>query len=206
MDMKTQSLPEIRIKYAWLLAENTSTALMDYYDKGGKLRGFEEYEAIAAQYAEWWLPYEKNILTAMQEATGLTFKQNVINVYVAPFFYAFSEPLVLGVQFDSREKLVCNLTHELIHRLLMDNTTHDDSRTYDEWTSLFGERSPTELVHIPVHAIMHEIFIDKIGEPEFLTQEVLDEGDYRASWQYVQQHTYMKITKDLRNLYAGGAI
>ena len=198
--------PEIRIKYAWLLAENTSPAMMDYYDKGGKLRSFEEYEAIAAQYAEWWSPYEERILSAMHEATGLTFKQNVIDVYVAPFFYAFSEPLVLGVQFDSQQKLVCNLTHELVHRLLMDNTTHDDSQTYDEWTNLFGERSFNELVHIPVHAIMHEVFIDKISEPVFLEQEVLGDKDYKASWDYVQQRTYQRITKDLRGLYEVGEI
>lgn len=199
--MKIVDLPEIRIKYGFLLAENTTTPMMDYYDKGGTLRSFEEYEAIAAQYTEWWKPYEDKILSAMHDVTGLVFKQNVINVYVAPFFYAFSEPLVLGVQFDSQEKLVCNLTHELIHRLLMDNTTHDDTKSYEEWTSMFGVHNPVTLIHIPVHAIMHEIFIDKIVTPEFLEQEVLGSGDYRESWDYVRQHSYLEITKKLRDLY-----
>ena len=195
------TLPEIRIKYAWLLAEKTATPMLDYYDKGSNLRSFEEYEVIAAQYQEWWRPYEHKVLTALCDATGLRYKPNVIDVYVAPFFYAFSDPLVLGVKFDSQQKLVCNLTHELTHRLLMDNTTHDDNKTIDEWTHAFGERDFVELVHIPVHALMHYVFIDVLDEPALLECEVLGTEPYKNSWEYVQTHDYDKIIKQLQQIY-----
>ena len=193
--------PEIRIKYAWLLTQNTWQPMMEYYDKGGKLRTDDEYESIAKQYQEWWQPYEKQILEAMCETLGLEFKQNVIDVHVAPFFYAFSDPLVLGVQFDTQEKLVVNLTHELTHRLLMDNTTHDDERNIDEWTDLFGEHERVTLVHIPVHAVLHKVFINALEHPDMLDAEVRTSKAYADSWAYVEKHGYEKITTQLQDLY-----
>lgn len=195
------NLPEIRIKYGWLLTENTWRPMMDYYDKGGTMRSYEEYESYATQYREWWRPYEKRILDAMTEILGLEFKQNVIDVYVAPFFYSFSDPLVLGVQFDTKEKLVLNLTHELIHKLLMDNTTHDDSNTVDEWAALFGEHEFETLIHIPVHAVLHAIFIDIVKHPEMLDEEIRDKDTYRASWEYVEKNDYKSIVSQLKNAY-----
>lgn len=193
--------PEIRIKYAWLLTQNTWQPMMDYYDKGGVLRTDDEYEAYVKQYQEWWRPYEKQILEAMCETLGLEFKQNVIDVHVAPFFYAFSDPLVLGVQFDTQEKLVVNLTHELTHRLLMDNTTHDDEKTIDEWTDLFGEHERVTLVHIPVHAVLHKVFIDVVKRPDMLDAEVRTSKAYADSWAYVEKHGYEKIVTQLHAQY-----
>jgi len=193
--------PEIRIKYAWLLTENTWQPMMDFYDKGGKLRDFEEYESIADQYRKWWQPYEKQILEAMCETLNLEFKQNIIDVHIAPFFYAFSEPLVLGVVFDTKQKLVLNLTHELVHKLLLDNTTHDDTKTFEEWTELFGEMEFETLVHIPVHAMLHRIFIDILEQPELLQNEVLETKTYKDSWNYVQQHGYKAIIEKLKTIY-----
>lgn len=193
--------PEIRIKYAWLLTENTWRPMMDYYDKGGTMRDSEEYERYVEEYKKWWQPYEKQILEAMCETLNLEFKPNVIDVHVAPFFYAYSEPLVLGVQFDTQEKLVLNLTHELIHKLLMDNTTHDDSRTTEEWTELFGKHDFVTLVHIPVHAVLHKIFIDIIKRPDMLDAEVRDMKTYEDSWTYVEKHGYNKIVDKLKKLY-----
>lgn len=195
-------IPEIRIEYGWLLTDNIAEPMLAYYDPGSKLREFEEYEAIAAQYAEWWKPHEQKILAAMCEVTGLEFKQNIIDVYVVPFMYAFSDPLVLGVKHESEEKLVSVLTHELIHRLLTDNTTHDDKKTLDEWTELFGEHDFVTLVHIPVHAVMHEIFLEKFDMPKYLEQEVIKKKSYRDSWEYVQNYGYANITQRLRGLYA----
>jgi len=197
----SKHLPEIRIKYAWLLTQQVAEPMLAYYDPDSKLRERKEYEAIAAQYEKWWMPHEQRILEAMHEVTGLTFKQNVIDVHVAPFFYAFSSPLVIGVQFQSQQKLVSTLTHELVHRLLMDNVSHDDSNTIDEWTQLFGERDFVELVHIPVHSVMHEVFIDKLSEPLFLKSEGLEHASYRNSWKYVEEQGYQAINKKLRNLY-----
>lgn len=174
---------------------------MDYYDKGGKMRSDAEYRAIAAQYHEWWQPYEKQILQGLCDTLGLEFKPNIIDVYVTPFFYAFSDPLVVGVIFKTQEKLVQTLTHELAHRLLMDNTTHDDSKTLDEWTELFGEHEKVTLVHIPVHAMLHKIFIDIVKRPEMLEEEVRKQKAYADSWDYVEKHGYETIIKKLKTLY-----
>jgi hypothetical protein len=201
MNSKMPNLPEIRIKYAWLLTQNTWRPMMDYYDKGGKLRSEDEYETIAKQYQKWWRPYEKQILQAMYDVLKLEFKPNVIDVHVAPFFYAFSSPLVLGVQFDTQEKLILNLTHELLHKLFMDNTTHDDQKNLDEWTELFGEHEFVTLVHIPVHAMLHKIFIDIIERPDMLNEEVRTSKTYRDSWNYVEKNGYKKLVEKLQKQY-----
>lgn len=175
--------------------------MMDYYDKGGKLRSDEEYDAIAKQYEEWWRQYENQIIKGMYDTLGLEFKPNVLDVHVAPFFYAFSSPLVLGVTFDTQEKLVLNLTHELLHKLFMDNTSHDDSKTIEEWKALFGEHEYVTLVHIPVHAMLHTIFIDILNRPEMLDEEVRKSKAYKDSWEYVEKHGYKDIISKLQMLY-----
>lgn len=174
---------------------------MDYYDKGGKLRSHEEYEKYASQYKEWWMTYEKQILQGMSDVLGLEFKQNAIDVHVAPFFYAFSDPLVLGVQFDSQEKLVLNLTHELLHKLFVDNTTHDDTKTVDEWKEMFGDYEFVALVHIPVYAMLHEIFIDIVKRPEILDTEIRKTKPYKDAWAYVRHNGYKAIIAKLQNQY-----
>lgn len=64
MDMKSTRRPEIRIEYAWLLTQHIADPMLAYYDPGGKLRDYEEYEAITARYVEWWKTHEQKILNA----------------------------------------------------------------------------------------------------------------------------------------------
>jgi hypothetical protein len=196
-----KSYPEIRIKYAWLLANATSEPLRKHWDPSQTTRSAEECEEIAQKYREFWLPYENKILRSMTDVIGLEFHANIIDIYVAPWFYAFSDPLVLGVVFDTQEKLVSALTHELLHRLFMDNRTSDDGKTIEEWEKLFGKHEFVTLVHIPVFAMMHAIFIDQINEPALLKYEKLGTKEYKDAWDYVEKNGYKEIIEKLKNSY-----
>jgi hypothetical protein len=136
----------------------------------------------------------------MHDVIGFEYKANIIDVYVAPWFYAFSDPLVLGVIFDTQEKLVTALAHELLHRLLMDNKMHDDTNNLTEWEKLFGKHEFATLVHIPVYAIMHAIFIDELNQPEMLETEVRESKAYQDAWKYVEQHGYKGIIEKLKKI------
>lgn len=199
--MTVRHYPEIRIKYGWLLANATTEPLRQFYSPDKSVRSEEEYEVIAKNYREFWQPYEKRVLKAMTDVIGLEYKANTIDVYVAPWFYAFSDPLVIGVIFDNQEKLVLNLTHELLHRLFMDNRSANDEHTIENWEKLFGKHDFVTLVHIPVHAMLHAIFIDELKKPDWLKHEKISKDDYKKSWDYVQEHGYKEIIEKLKNLY-----
>lgn len=199
------NIPKVRIEYSFLLSDNASEGLNKLWGDGTPLRSFEYYENIAKKYQDWWDSGGEGILEALCKITGLKFYQNTIDVHVAPWFYAFSSPMVLGVQFETKDELVNTLTHEIIHRLLTDNTTYSNNYDFLElWKSMFGgDHSWNTLVHIPVHAFMQELYVDELGRPDLLEldkESIKSHGDkdYIAAWDYVEKQGYKNITDKLR--------
>lgn len=201
-------LPEIRIRYGWLFSENVSEHLNELWGGGTPLRTYEEYEKIADDYRKAWQPYEKKILRGMCETFGLTFRQGIIDVYIAPWVAAFSDPMVIGVT-NTPDRFVEILTHELLHRLLTDNneSTYHTKYAY-HWKKLFGVDVTDEgfgvLVHIPVHAGLQAIFDDVLGEPERTAhdKELCKQWPtYDTAWKYVEEHGYRKIIEQLQENY-----
>ena len=197
-EFEVKSLPTVRFQYAWLLTEAASTHLNEKFGDGTPLRTYVEYVAITKQYDAWWQPHSEKILQGLCDITGLEFKQNTIDVYVAPWFYAFSSPMVLGVTFESEDALVNALTHEIIHRLLTDNTSHDLYHDYlSDWRVMFGDtHSQNTLVHIPVHAVMQKLYEDVLHRPELVDFDkklVAENEDYRRAWSFVEEHGHQSI-------------
>ena len=202
-----QSLPEIRIKDAWLLRENVSKYLHELWGKGKKLADDDWMEWKVGEYIKAWEPYEQKVLTGMCENMNLTFRQNIIDVYIAPWFRAFSDPMVIGVMQEP-DVFIDTLTHELLHRLLTDNTAvPHETRLLREWQKLFGKQhSFAALVHIPVHAVHKAIYLDVLKEPKRLERDIKKNKeheaiDYIAAWGYVEKYGYKTIIKQLKESY-----
>jgi len=200
--MKTH-LPKVRIDYAWLLSDAASVHLNEKLGDGTPLRSYEYYCDIAKKYSEWWEPEGEKILQALCEITGLEFYQNTIDVHVAPWFYAFSSPMALGVVFKEKDVLVNVLTHEIIHRLLTDNKSYDYGHDYVKlWRSMFGDGvTKNTLVHIPVHAVMKKLYVDYLKRPDLVAldkKSVAEYPDYAAAWEYVDEHGHEEIIAKLR--------
>lgn len=200
------NLPTIRIKDAWLLRDAASKPLNELWGKGTSLRSDEEYTKIVEDYRAAWQPYEKKILEGLAKITGLDYNQNIIDVYIAPWFSAFSDPLVIGVTNDP-DVFVDVLTHELIHRLLTDNTTLD-SETYlvPEWERMFGKHSWNTTIHIPVHAVHKALYLDILKAPERLGRDIANHKkhghkDYVTAWDYVEKNDYKQIIEALIKSY-----
>ena len=141
------------------------------------------------------------------DVTAATFKQNVIDVYIAPWFRAFSDPLIVGVIYEP-DLFIDILTHELLHRLLTDNTSAPyDSDLSAEWRKLFGKNhSQPELVHIPVHAVHKALYLDALHQPERLKRDIERATKYGATayikaWEYVETHDYKELVENLKLLY-----
>lgn len=195
-------IPAIRIKYAWLLADSASTVMNEKYGDGSPLRSFEEYEEIAAKYREWWMPHNEKILHGLTDILNLEFRQNIIDVNVAPWFSPISDPLVIGPAFNSEDTLVNTLTHEIIHRLITDNTEIDYEHDFmSDWKKLFGDDHDwNTLIHIPVHATMKKLYLDALNRPDLLEldmEEVKGNKPYSDAWTYVNNHDYRDIVSSL---------
>ena len=204
--------PEIRIKNGWLLRANASVHLHKLWaKKDDDLINHDGIDSKVESYSKEWRKFEGKTLEGMANITGLGFRQNIIDVYIAPWFYAFSDPMVLGV-IHKPDVFVDVLTHELLHRLLTDNTTVlYDTNLVKEWQKMFGEQpTRTALLHIPVHAVHKAIYLDVLEAPERLERDIEDckkfdkkADSYVAAWDYVEKYGYENIIKQLKNSYRG---
>lgn len=199
--------PEIVIKDAWLLRENASQHLHELWAKpGDKLADDQDMQRIVTSYKDAWKPLEKKILTGMCETFDLEFRHNIIDVYIAPWFFGFSDPLVIGVVHEP-DLFIDILTHELFHRLFTANTNYDidKSKRRLKWQELFGsEHDFKTLVHIPVHAGLKAIYLDVLHEPKRLKRDIdrsQKHQGYKEAWDYVEKHDYKKIIKRLKESY-----
>lgn len=203
--MKTY--PQIRIKNAWLIREQVSTHLHKLWGSEDKpMANDKQMDEIVQAYRDAWEPYEQKILAAMCEELGLSFRQNIIDVYIAPWFHAFSDPMIIGV-IHKPDRFVEILTHELLHRLLTDNNESPDDTKYRQyWAKLFGnDHTSRALVHIPVHATLQAIFDDHLHEPQRTVNDrerCKEWPAYDAAWKYVEQEGYREIIGKLRQQYA----
>lgn len=212
--MKKTELPIIRIKDAWLLRENTSNYLDELWRKDGDkpITNNPDYDKWLtrriASYQKAWRPVENKVLTGITEILGLEFRQNIIDVYIAPWFRAFSDPMVIGV-VQEPDVFIDTLTHELTHRLLTDNTAiPHETLLLSEWEKLFGKKhSFGTTVHIPVHAVHKAIYLDVLKAPERLERDIANNKQYEATdyikaWEYVDRYGYKEIIEKLRKSYA----
>lgn len=198
-----KSIPQVRIQYAWLLANATSESMNEKWGDGAPLETFEYYKDIADKYAGWWGSQDGDILEDLCKILNLRFRQNIIDVHVAPWFYAFSVPMVIGVTFKTKDRFINVLTHEIIHRLLTDNTTYEYNHDFVAlWRGMFGdELSQNALIHVPVHAVMKKLYVDIMDRPGLVDldrKSVAKNASYVEAWEYVDRHGYDEVVKKLR--------
>lgn len=204
-------LPEIRIRYSYLLGTTESKVLADKF--GHKLRDDDYYYARTIEYWKAWQKYEQKILAGMQEALGVEFYLKVIDAYGAPFFIPKSDPLLYNYQ-DEPDRFIDVLTHELCHIILNDNTSY---RNYDvgfeelighKWKEMYKLDDFGAVVHVPVHALCKYIWLDVLKQPERYERDkeavASWEGgrSYVTAWEYVDKHGYKEILDELKQLYA----
>ncbi len=201
----TTTIPDVRIKYAWLLANSASVVMNEKWGDGTPLRSYDYYVGIAEKYRKWWQPHNDQVLHGICDIFGLEFRQNIIDVNVAPWFTPISDPMVIGPAFHSQDALVNVLTHEILHRLLTDNTTYDYEHNFiKDWKELFGaEHSKVTLVHIPVHAGMKKLYLDILHRPDLLEMDIQTcqkYPAYAAAWKYVEENGHDKVITKLTGL------
>lgn len=162
------------------------TILLDlYFDR--KSRWFPEH-------VKAWKKVEADTLQKLRAITGLEFAQNFIDVYIVDGKGAISDPMIIGGNCDS-EAFIRNLTHELVHRILTDNTQHT---TFDG-RILYGAGAMG--VHVVVHAVLMAIWaeMDLIHYIRADMTKCRKVKEYHQAWDIVNREGYMRI---LENTFA----
>lgn len=206
------NIPQIRIQNSALLyssiSENERQKWADSINQ--PLLGPAEINDYTSRFKSAWATYENQILESMVNLYDIEFKKNIIDVYVSPWNKSISNPLIVNPSRPP-EIQIETLTHELLHVLFTDNTSfsmHDSGQTIkltDKWRGLFGgDLEWKTLVHIPVHAGLKAIFLDALNEPKRLERDILRHQQnpaYKKAWDYLGEHDYKAINKQLKDLY-----
>lgn len=205
---KMMNYPEIRFNQPWLLIDTIYHDIKGAYEKpNDELYKLDPkfINRTLRRYEKAWRPYEEQIIHGMCDLLGIEFRQNIIDIYAAPFYNSFSDPMFIATKFSSK-RVVEEITHELLHRLLTDNAQTDYKTNYvNEWKKLFKDGlSWNTLVHVPVHAVLQALFDDVLDEPERTRNDkrlCKQWPDYDAAWKYVDKVGYKTIIEQLRESY-----
>lgn len=193
-------VPEIRFSNGWLLT-NAFFAYRQLIPKFKKDKPptRAEMDKIVRGRTRIWKKDEKKIIVGMQKIAGLNFYQNLIDVYlVAGYRSAFSTPLVMNRKYDG-ELFIDVLTHEILHRLLTDNTQGRTGR----WPAKAYPKIKDQktLNHILVHAIHKEIYLKILKRPDRLQMDIdrcKEWPSYKRAWEIVEKEGHLNIIDKFR--------
>jgi hypothetical protein len=196
------NLPEVRIRFGWLVYENISKPLAE--KDGIKLPPPDEVLKKVQLYRGAWKPMEQKILQGMFDCYGLEFHGNVIDVYIAPWVRHQSTPLLLNTEPDP-DQLIDILTHELFHILLTDNMTYKDSRKLGKvWSELYHGVDILTRNHIWVHAGLKYIFLDVLHDESRLKRDIAKcqrWPGYARAWSIVEAEGYKELINKFKEQY-----
>jgi hypothetical protein len=158
---------------------------------------FEEVLRNIELYKEEWSKKGGEILDALCKITTLTFRRDVIDVYIVSGNpRQFSNPIVIKGSFLPDE-FVDVLTHELIHRLFVLNSLPKKI--------IINEKCSTETDsvknHILLHALLKYIYLDILSEPNRLTSNIErskkhSTKDYVRAWEIVEKEGYKNLINE----------
>lgn len=154
-------------------------------------------------YEQAWRPYEQKLVEGMCALLNMEFRQNVIDIYAAPFYTSFSFPLFIATKYEP-DRAIEVIAHELLHVLLYDNTSQklDLYATGEKWRKLFKDIDDEVAgIHIPVHAVLQALFDDVLREPERTKRDKAmcsNYPPYKLAWEYVERVGYKKIIEQIK--------
>lgn len=196
-------IPEVRLQFGWLIYDTLSRDRYKLLKIEGDFPSTDECLVRVEQYKAAWDPLAEKLLQGMVDALELEFYKSVLDVYLAPFMYNFSAPLIMTLKAEP-DLFIDMLTHEILHTLLADNLQQIPTRKlYDQLGA--GETMHARN-HIMVHAVLKYIYLDVLEQPERLVRDVRRQQaapDYKRAWEIVEERGYMEIIKEFRSGYEG---
>lgn len=201
--MKGHQLPLIRIKYGWHL-DGFFKSFTEFNPKfeNKAYPAAEEVKLKIKEFGASWEPLRQLILSEMTRVLNLDFFQNTIDVYVVGRSRTFSDPLVISSHFPPDE-FVDILTHELIHRILTDNTKSVDVKTI--WEEMFPGKERLVRNHVLVHAVHEHLYREIMQDTKRLERDIKNSEQfpaYRESWDIVRKRGYKDLIEEFKGRYS----
>ena len=193
-------LPEIRFKSSFLLAPIIKSHIEV---QKWEVLSDESLEASIEEVKKTWNTSGEQILNGICEITGLEFYQDIIDVYLALGYRGgISDPLIISARVRDKTFLSL-LTHEILHRLLTDNTKSIDVKTI--WEKMFPEVSSRKVRnHIVLHAIHKELLLSILDDKEELNKIIAFNQKfepYKISWDIVERKGHKTIVDEFKAYY-----
>jgi hypothetical protein len=199
----SSKLPKVRFSSSWELYEK----VYRYALKDKEEVDTDEFESVEADLITQWMLYEEKILAGICSITGLSFRKNIIDIFLVPKAGLVSKPLIVGV-FTNNDSFVEVVAYQLIFELLTDNTSIPlVYEVIEDWISLLEEDLyDDEAYFVPAFAIQKALYLDILDEPERL-EEIqkravgLFRMDEHEAWNYVNTKDYKEIINKLHDMY-----
>ncbi len=190
--------PLIRMQYGWLIDSFFTAQYKVKWPEWTQLSR-DEVLSIIETFKTDWIKEENQILTGIYSITGLEYFQNAIDVYiVSATTLATSEPLIIGCNWP--DKFNDTLTHELIHRLLTDNTTKFNLGALVK--TMFPDiEDRTTRNHVLVHAIHTAVYLDILKDKARLERDITvtsKNPSYKESWRIVNERGYKELIAEFK--------
>lgn len=200
--MSKKNLPKIRIKFGWHL-DPIFQALtkLSQKIKDKSYPGEEEIEKKVESYKAAWISYEEKILKGISDILELEFFQDIIDVYIVGRAQSFSDPMIVASTFEPDE-FIDVLTHELLHRLLTDNTKK--LNVVKIWSEMFPRKERLTRNHIILYAVHKYLYLEVLKEEQRFKQDIerTKNPEYKDAWNIVEEEGYEKIIDQFKKYYA----
>lgn len=193
-------IPEIRFKSSFLLAPIVKSHTEA---QGWEVLPDESLESSIEKVKKTWDISGEQILNGICKITGLEFYQNTIDVYLALGYRGgISDPLIISARVRDKTFLSL-LTHEILHRLLTDNTKKIDVKTI--WEKMFPDVSERKIRnHIVLHAIHKELLLLVLKDKEELDRMIAfnqKSEPYKKAWDMVEEKGHKSIINEFKAFY-----
>lgn len=147
-----------------------------------------------------WRKNEQKVFIAIQRYSGVRWTTKSHVCYVIGAGIPFSDPLTMPV-FDPEAPIDYTsdvLCHELIHRNLIEPSFSAKWKIiFRKLKRHFPEDTENTLVHVIVHAIHEQIFLNLFSEERLKRDKRIMHAhpDYRRAWEIVEKVGAKKIIK-----------
>lgn len=150
-----------------------------------------DFEKASIEYTKLWEEEGNKIVAAIEEVSGLKFKEKIINALVFDDV-SYSVPLQLTANITLERKRGA-LVHELCHRIVVGNNIEVKSgKNYNSW--IFA-------IHKHIDLILYDVWVKLYGE-NFAKREIKyeislwtgkDISPYKIAWDFA-----LSMTKEER--------
>lgn len=200
-------IPKITFNWSSIYQESIHLPGGTSYDREESER---TVRAFVEKVSDLWRPVERRVLEHMATLTNLSWKKDEIVCYIVRLstFGPLSDPLTIPIERRTKSgsseltvaRFLYVLVHELVHNLLNQNE-RDLVRYWRGLHQKYPKENPTTVVHVPVHAILKEVYGTCFGSDALEEAIEIDllYPSYRAAWALVEKETSAAVLQDFRH-------